>query len=171
MERIIGFDAQLLFEMFWTGINIFILFFGLSYLLFNPVKNLLEKRKEKIEGDLSYAADEKEAAMQLKAEYEQKLSEVSKEADAILEDARKKGKLREAEIINEANEEAARIIDRGNKEVELEKKKALDDMKKEIVSVAGLMAGRVVAASIDMSTQEELVEETLREMGDNTWQS
>ena len=45
-----GFDPQLLYEMFWTAINIFILFFGLSYLLFNPVRDMLEKRKQKIAG-------------------------------------------------------------------------------------------------------------------------
>ena len=41
LDRLIGFDPQLLYEMFWTAINIFILFFGLSYLLFNPVRDML----------------------------------------------------------------------------------------------------------------------------------
>ena len=68
-------------------------------------------------------------------------------------------------------EEAARIISRANSEVELEKKKAADDMKKEIIAVATIMANKVVAASIDAKTQEALLEETLREIGDNTWLS
>ena len=123
LDRLIGFDPQLLYEMFWTAINIFILFFGLSYLLF------------------------------------------------ILEEARRKGKAKEAEIIQEAKAEAARIVERGNREVELERKKALDDMKQEIVSIASLMAEKVVASSIDMKVQDELIEETLKEMGESTWQS
>ena len=94
-----------------------------------------------------------------------------KEADAILEEARRKGKAKEAEIIQEAKAEAARIIERGNREVELERKKALDDMKQEIVSIASLMAEKVVASSIDMKVQDELIEETLKEMGESTWQS
>ena len=165
LDRLIGFDPQLLYEMFWTAINIFILFFGLSYLLFNPVRDMLEKRKQKIAGELADAANE------MKAEYEQKLKEVSKEADAILEEARRKGKAKEAEIIQEAKAEAARIVERGNREVELERKKALDDMKQEIVSIASLMAEKVVASSIDMKVQDELIEETLKEMGESTWQS
>ena len=56
-------------------------------------------------------------------------------------------------------------------EVELERKKALDDMKQEIVSIASLMAEKVVASSIDMKVQDELIEETLKEMGESTWQS
>ena len=171
LSRLIGFDAQLLSEPFWTAFNIFVLFFGLSYLLFNPVRNVLEKRKQKIAGELADAAQDKEAAAAMKAEYESKLREVSKEADAILEEARRKGKAREAEIIEAAKAEAARIVERGNHEVELEKKKALDDMKQELVSIASLMAGKVVAASIDTTVQESLIEETLKEMGESTWQS
>ncbi|MCI8535931.1 MAG: F0F1 ATP synthase subunit B [Hungatella sp.] len=171
MERLIGFDPQLLFESFFTALNIFILFFGLSYLLFDPVRNVLEKRRQKIAGELAQAADDKKSAAAMKAEYEAKLKDVSKEADAILEEARRKAKVRENEIVEEARAEAARIVERANREVELEKKKALDDMKQEIVSIASLMAGKVVAASIDTTIQDTLIDETLKEMGESTWQS
>ena len=171
MDRLIGFDFQLLSEAFWTAINIFILFAGLSYLLFNPVRDVLEKRKNKIAGELADAAQDKKSAAEMKAEYEAKLKDVSKEADAILEEARRKAKTREAEIIEEARTEAARIIERAGREVELEKKKALDDMKQEIVSIASLMAGKVVTARIDTTVQDALIEETLKEMGESTWQS
>ena len=171
MERLIGFDPQLLFESFFTALNIFILFFGLSYLLFDPVRNVLEIRRQKIAGELAQAADDKKSAAAMKAEYEAKLKDVSKEADAILEEARRKAKVRENEIVEEARAEAARIVERANREVELEKKKALDDMKQEIVSIASLMAGKVVAASIDTTIQDTLIDETLKEMGESTWQS
>jgi len=167
----LGFDAQLLFDSFVTGINIFILFFALSYMLFNPVREALEKRKQKIAGELKNAADDKEAAHAMKEEYEARLHEVKKEAEAILEDARKRAKQREAEIIAEAREEADRIVIRGNREVELERKKALDDMKEQIISIASVMAGKVVAASIDTTVQDALIDETLKEMGESTWQS
>lgn len=171
MERLLGFDPQLLFTAFLTGINVFILFFALSYKLFNPVRDVLEKRKRKIAGELKSAADDKEAAQVMKAEYEAKLQEVKKEAEEILEDARKRAKQREVGIISEAKEEANRIIKRGSMEVELERKKALDDMKEQIISIASVMAGKVVAASIDTSVQDSLIDETLKEMGDSTWQS
>lgn len=65
----------------------------------------------------------------------------------------------------------AGILDRANNEIELEKKKAADDMKKEMIAVATMMAGKVVSASIDTDIQESLVDETLNEMGDKTWQN
>lgn len=171
LERIIGFDPQLLSEMFFTAINIFILFFALSYLLFNPARNALENRRKKIAGELAEAADDKEAAAAMKAEYETKLKEITKEADGILEDARRKAKAKETELIGEAKAEAARVMERAKREIELEKKKALDDMKQEVVSIASMMAGKVVAASIDTTIQDVLIAETLKEMGESTWQS
>lgn len=171
MDRLIGFDIQLLHDAVITGINIFILFFGLSYLLFNPVRDVLEKRRNKIADDLSQAATNKESAAAMKAEYEAKLKDVNKEADEILEAARRKAKRREAEMLDEAKAEAARIIERANREIELEKKKAIDDMKQEVIDIAALMAQKVITSSIDVTIQDALIDETLKEMGESTWQS
>ena len=113
----------------------------------------------------------KKTAEELKAEYESKLKEVNKEADAILAEARKKAMVKEADILEEARAEAARIIERANRQIELDRKKALDEMKQEMVSIASLMAGKVVAASIDTKIQESLIDETLKEMGESTWLS
>lgn len=107
----------------------------------------------------------------MKAEYEAKLKDVNKEAESILETARRKAKAREEEMLNEAKAEAARIIERANREIELEKKKALDDMKQEVVNIAALMAQKAVSGSIDVTIQDALIEETLKEMGESTWQN
>jgi F-type H+-transporting ATPase subunit b len=171
LERLLGFDPQLLFGSFVMGINVFILFFALSYLLFNPVRDVLEKRKQKIAGELQNAADDKEAARILKEEYEARLQEINKEAEVIMEEARKRAKQRETEIIAEARDEANRIVERGNREIDLERKKALDDMKEQIISIASMMAGKVVTASIDTSIHGSLIDDTLKEMGESTWQS
>jgi F-type H+-transporting ATPase subunit b len=154
-----------------TGINVFILFFALSYLLFNPVRDVLEKRRKKIADELEQAAADKTDAESMKAEYEAKIKDVSREADEILEAARRKAKASEAEIIAQAKAEAARIIERGNREVELEKKKAVDELKQELVNIASLMAAKAVGNSMDVKIQDALIDETLKEMGESTWQS
>lgn len=171
MERLINFDPQLINDVLITGVNIFILFFAMSYFLFDPARDFLEKRRQRIANDLETAKNSKEDAVALKAEYEAKLKAVDKEAEEILAEARKKAKKQEAEIVAEAKEEAARIIERANREIDLEKKKALEDVKTEIVSIAALMAEKAVAASMNVKIQDTLVEETLKEMGESTWQS
>ncbi len=170
-QRIFGLDPQLLTDALFLLINIFILFVAGSFLLFNPVRNLLKKRQDLIEANIADAKKDKEDAALLKSEYDSRLKDADKEADVILAEARKKALSREEQIVEEAREEASRIVARANKEVELEKKRAADDIKREMIEVATAMAGKVVSASMDVQIQESLVDETLNEMGDKTWQN
>lgn len=171
MERLFTLDAQFLFDTIVLALSMLLLFTALSYLLFNPVRDMLEKRKQRIVDDREAAKREKEEATSYKQEYEKKLQEVDKEVQVILSEARKKAMKNENAIIAEAKEEAARIMARANAEIELEKKRALDDMKQEMIAVASMMAQKVVSASIDTEVQESLIDETLKEMGENTWLS
>lgn len=171
MAYLFDLNPQLIHDSILLGISVFFLFLLLSYLLFNPAKKLLEDRKNKIAGDLEEAASEKEDAKQLKEQYEEKLSCIEKEAEEILSEARQKAIQLGNKIENEAKEEAARIIARANQEAEMEKKRVADEVKQEMISVAAIMAAKVVSEKIDTTIQASLVEETLKEMGDSTWQS
>ncbi|WP_395018357.1 F0F1 ATP synthase subunit B [Robinsoniella peoriensis] len=171
MERLFNLDPQLIHDAVLLMISMFVMFTFLSYLLFNPARNMLKKRQDKIKSDIDTAALDKEDAKKLMEEYDRRLKDINKEAEEILSAARQKALKNEARIIEEAKEEAGRIMARANAQVELERKKAADDMKKEIISIASLMAGKVVKASIDMEVQDSLIEDTLKEIGDQTWQS
>ena len=164
-------DPQLLFDVVLVLIAVFFLFLIMSYKLFNPARKLLQDRQKRIQDDIDNASNDREEAQALKAEYEAKLKNVDKEAEAILSETRQKALKNEAKIIEEAKIEASRIIARAQEEAELEKKHAMDDMKQEMIQIASLMASKVVAANIDTNIQNSLVDETLREMGESTWQS
>ena len=86
-------------------------------------------------------------------------------------DARQKALKNQNRIVNEAKEEAARIVKHAQEEALLEKKHAMNDMKQEMITVASLMAQKVVASSITAEIQSTLVDETLKEMGESTWQN
>ena len=169
MTRLFNLDAQLFQDTILLAIAVFFLFMALSYLLFNPVRTMLKNRQEGIANDIKAAEDDKKDAAALKAEYEDKLKNIDKEAETILSEARKKALENESRILAEAKEEAAAIIRHAKAEAELEKRKAADDVKKEMISIASMMAGKVTAGAIDASIQDSLVEETLKEIGENTW--
>ena len=171
MERLFNLDWQLLADSCLMIIAIFVLFLALSYFLFNPARKLLNSRKEKIQDELETAKKDMEDARSLKAQYESKLQDIDKEAESILSDARKRALNNENQIIAKAKEEAAAILERARTEAELEKQKMSDDVKKEMIVIASLMAGKVVSASIDTAMQNQLIDETLKEMGDKTWLS
>lgn len=171
MERLFNLDWQLLADSCLSIIAVFVLFLAMSYFLFNPARQMLNARKKKIHDELEDAKQNMETAQSLKAQYEEKLKEIDKEAESILSDARKRALANENQIVAEAKEEASRIIERAKVEAQLEKQKMSDEVKKEMVVLASMVAGKVVAASIDTTVQEQLVNETLKEIGDSTWQN
>ncbi len=171
MTRLFNLDAQLLHDLVLMILAIFFLFFFMSKLLFNPVRKMLEGRQAKIAADIKTAQTEKEEAAALKVQYEAKLKDIDKEAEQILGEARKKAQDNAARIEADAKQEAARIIQNANTQAELSKKRAMDEVKQEMITVASMMAAKVVAANIDVAIQEKLVDETLKEMGESTWQS
>ena len=169
MERLFDLDFQLLNDAVLLAVAVFFLFLIMSNLLFNPARKLLQNRKDGIARDIADAKKDKEEAEKLKAEYEAKLKDIQKERDEILAEARQKALKNETKIINEAKEEAAAIVARANEEAELEKRKVADDVKQEMIAVAAIMAQKVVAANMDTTIQNTLVEQTLKEMGEKTW--
>ena len=168
-DKIFALDWQLIFDALIVACAVFFLFFLLSYLVFNPARNLMQRRRDKIAEDIAAAEKEKEDALAFKKEYDARLRDVDREADGILADAKRRAKDREEAIIAEAKEESARIMTRTKAEVELEKSKAKDEIKQEIVTVAGEMAGRFIKDKMDEQKQAALVDDVIREMGDATW--
>lgn len=171
MERLFDLDFQLLADATLMIIAIFVLFLLLSYFLFNPARKMLQDRQNKIRNELDDAQNNMEQAARLKEEYEAKLRDINKEAEEILGDARRRALENENEIIAGAREEASRIMERACSEARLEKQKMADEVKREMIGIATMMAGKAVAASINADIQDSLVNETLKEIGDNTWLS
>lgn len=170
-DRIFGLDAQLLLNLAFQGIAIFLLFMAASYLLLDPVRKILNDRKERVMREQREALENREAAVRMREEYDGKLKEIDKVAEQILGDSRKKALQRENEIIMNAKEEAGRIIAGARQEAELEQRRVNDEVKQEIISVASLLSEKLVASSLDREQQDVLIEQTLKEIGDDTWRN
>ena len=80
----------------------------------------------------------------------------AKSVSLCYSNARKKALDNENRIIAEAKQEAASIIRQARNEAELEKRKAADDVKKEMISIAVMMAGKVTKGAVDVSIQDSL---------------
>ncbi len=169
--RIFGLDSQLLFDLLFQGIAVFVLFLFVGYLLINPVRKALEKRQEKVRMDRESAEKDKADAAELKTQYEAKLAGVEQEKLEILSEARRKAVKNENAIIDEAKAEAVRIRASAEREAALEKEKVREEVRVSIIDVASAMAGKMVATEMDPAKQEELLQQTLDEIGDETWQS
>lgn len=168
-SRMFGLDMDVITRAIIVMISMFVLFILLGYLLFEPVKNVLHNRQKKITDDLEEAEFNQLQARGLKDEYETKLADIQREADKILSDARKKAVAREDKILQDAREEAEKIIERARAEIRGEKAQVKDDMRREIIEVATLLASKFIQTNMTEDKQKAMIQETMDEMGDSAW--
>ena len=74
------------------------------------------------------------------------------------------------EILEDARNDAQKLRERAAAELEQEKVHARDDLKNEMVDIAALLAEKAVSGNMSPEIQEKLVNETLQEIGEHTWQ-
>ncbi len=170
-DRIIGFDMQTVLGLIPQWISTAVVIFILGKLLYNPLKEFLRKREEKIATNLSTAQKSLEDAHALKSEYEEKLKNIDIEKADILEKARKIASEKEKEVLRVAHEEAASIKNRALLDIKREEDKARDNMKSSIIEISTLMASRYVATTLSEADQNKLLEEVIESLGEVKWQN
>ena len=150
----------------FTLLNTLTIFFVAKKFLFGPVMKMIKDRQQEIDDMYRNADQFQKQAAQLQAEYEDKLSVATQTSDRLVKEAMARGKNREEEIVRQANQEADAIRQKASADIAREKKKALNDAKDEISSLAMEIAGKVVGATLDATQQQKLVDSFLEELGE-----
>ncbi len=155
----------------WTSIftlcNLVILFFVMKKLLFKPVKKMIDSRQQEVDEMYANANQDKEAAAQMKADYEQKLAHASEQRAQMLKDATRRAQKREEEILTEAQEKAAQTLKRADEQIEMEKKRALNDIKDEVSGMAVDIASAILTRDIKPEEHSELIDSFIENLGDS----
>jgi len=86
----------------YTALNLVILYFILKRLLFKPVWEFMENRKNSIAESMEKAEKGKAEALELKNKYESELNEAYAKAQKILKEAEEKAKQEYERIIRDA---------------------------------------------------------------------
>jgi F-type H+-transporting ATPase subunit b len=169
--RVFGLDAQTLISIGIQLFNAIILALALGFILYNPVKDFLRKRSEKIQKQI----DDSDAAMmkakELIAEYEAKIKDIDKERLEILEAARLKASEESKKILQEAKAEAEAIKERSMESVTADKKRLNDETRIYIIELASLMAQKIITQNINDDTHDKIFEESLAKLEASKWQS
>lgn len=160
---ILNLDKNLLYNILIQLFNVSILIVVLIFLLFKPVSNFLANRKQGIQDEIADARRIREEAGQLKEKYEKMIEAIEEEREEILRETRKKAVEKSDQLLFEARREVEVIHDRAKTELEAERENLSDEMKRQIVEIAHMMAGRFVQLSIDGATQDRLIEQALDE--------
>ena len=70
MSYLFDLNMQLIADAALMIVAIFVLFLVVGNKLFNTIRNIMQKRQEKIQNELETAASDMEKAKELKAQYE-----------------------------------------------------------------------------------------------------
>lgn len=164
-ERLFGLDYQTLFDTAFTMVNVLILYVFLKYVLFIPVRKLLEERKKRLDDQNARAAADTAEAQKLKAEYEQRILEAGREADNILGESRREMIKKEQEVLDDAKTRAADIMSAARSEASKDFEAAQSSVRDEVKDIASAMAARVTNQKADRPVDDALLNEALKEAG------
>lgn len=147
--------------------NLFIQLFVFKKFFWDKLLNILDQRRKAADQEISDAKAAHAEADAIKAAYEQNMKEAKEKADGILLNAQKTATARSEEIIGQAQAAAAQIKSKASSDIEMEKKKAINDAKNEISGLAMAIAGKVVERELNTADQAGLIDRFIDELGDN----
>ena len=151
----VNFNAKLIAQI----LNFLILVFVLAKFAYKPVVRIMDERKNKIAGDLEAAEKAKDEAEAVKAEYAAKLANARQEAQAIIDNARKTAQAAHDKIVAETKAEQDQIIATAKEAIALEKKKAMDDIRVQVISLSMIAAGKIVEQKLGSEEDKKLAGE------------
>ena len=146
--------------------NLFIQLLIVKIFFLDKIKAILDQRREAADKEITDAKAAHAEAAQIKATYEQNMKDAKIKADDILMNAQKTATMRSEEIISQAQQAAAQIKSKASSDIEMEKKKAINDAKNEISGLALAIAGKVVERELNSADQADMIDRFIDELGD-----
>src|SRR3990167_7659306 len=153
--------------IFWEFLSFGILFLVLWKFAFPPILQTLDERERKIKESLEQADRHRAEAEQKMQEYEAKLKTASKEAETLLAAAKER-----AQRIMEENEQRLRTETQRSKEdaareIDQERRRAIQDIRNQTTEMALLVAEKVVGRSLNDADHKRMADEALASVAES----
>jgi F-type H+-transporting ATPase subunit b len=147
--------------MAWTLIIFVILAIVLSKFAFGPITASVRAREQALEEAINAAKRDREEAAALLAEHRAALDASRGEAQKLIAEARVAAERVRADLVEQAHAEQAGLLARARQEIENEKVRAINELRREAVDLAILGAGKVIEKNLDQASNRQLVESFL----------
>ena len=148
----------------WTILTFLILFFVLSKFAWKPLLTLLESRENMIKSSLEDAENAKQELERLNTESEAIISEARSEAQSIRVEAKSAAEKIKADIMAQAGEDAKKLRDETEKQIQVEKDKAISEIREEVVGLTIAVAEKVIRKNLSKVDNQELIEDSLKNL-------
>jgi len=155
----------------WETFVFAIISFGILYWLLNkyafgPLFGIMEKRRQLVKEQIDGAEANRKQAEQLLEEQKQALQQARKEAHEIIELSKTTSVKQADEIVQLAKSEATRLKQDAVKEIDSEKNKAVAALRSQVAGMSVMIASKIIEKQVDEKTQEQLVDQYLKEVGE-----
>ena len=146
--------------------NLFLQMFLFKKFFWNKIMAILDQRREVADREITDAQAARAEAMTIKETYEENMRQARIQAEDILSNAQRNATARSEEIIGHAQQQASQLKLKAAADIEMEKKKAINDAKNEISGLAMAIAGKVVERELNEADQAQLIDRFIEELGD-----
>jgi len=147
--------------IFWEILSFGVLFFLLYKYAFPSLLSMLEEREKKIKDSLDQAERHRTEAEHNLKEYEAKLAAASKEAEALLAVAKERAQRLMEENEQRMTADAERIKGDATREIDQERRKAVQDIRSQTTDLALMVAEKVVGRALTETDHRRLADEAL----------
>lgn len=148
-----------------------VLYFILRKFLYFPIKDLLNKRQDYIMKNVEDSEKKNLKSQVALRDYELKLKEAKKEANEIVDQAKKRADDIVNKSVSDAKEESRKIMEKADKELANKKSMAMDEMKGDMVNIAILAAEKLIGENISTKKDKEIIEKSIEEVGKEQWKN
>jgi len=149
--------------LFFTVLNILILYFILKKILFKPVSKYMETRSNKVKEALDMAEEAKHKVESMEEEHKARLKEIKEEGEILMSSYEKKAKNEYDSIIDKAKEDSKRMIESTREELETEKEQLVSGLKGEIADLVLEASEKVLNKNLDDKANRELIDNFINE--------
>ncbi|PSL45779.1 ATP synthase F0 subcomplex B subunit [Salsuginibacillus halophilus] len=131
-----------------------------------PVFNMMKEREEHIANEIETAEKNRQEAETYLEQQRQEVENARAEAREIVENSRKSGENQREDIVKQAHEEANRLKEDARLEIKREKDQAINEVRDQVATLSVLIASKVIDQQLDEQEQEQLIENYLKEVGE-----
>lgn len=149
---------------FWNVVNFLLLVGILYYFGRKPLAEFFNSRSRAIEKTLSDAKEARDMARKALTEVEKRFREKDKEVNEIIEAAIRAGELERNEAIEDGKRKKANLMSHSQILIDLELKKAKDEIRKEAIESAFAYTQKELASLLTKEKKEKLLLESLEKL-------
>ncbi len=130
--------------IFWTVVNVLVLFVALRHFLIKPVMSVIEQRNEMIRQQFDAAQKTQDEANKMKADYEQQLDTAKEQASDIIAAARVRSEKEHSKAIADTEAERVKMLAQAREDIEKEQANAKKELQSQIMDIAMLAAKKII---------------------------